>query len=185
MKYKIKLFSFLFILMFFANCIKFKENPLDPTTPLGFYLTFLWNKNITKKIYVTFNITQGNIGIATTMGFSYCINGIEKADFVCNNDPKKPNNNLYKAMIVDGTNRRACSTPECSGGTIEHIDWVFKPNTSYYRADDTLLFTTNDKGIIPSTENIVNSITHAGEVYEYWTGLDTDWLKDSSYHCSN
>lgn len=49
---------------------------------------------------------------------------VSKADSFCNNDPNKPNNSSYKALIVDSVNR----------SPINNNDWVFKPNTTYYRS---------------------------------------------------
>jgi hypothetical protein len=83
-------------------------------------------------------------------------------------------------MIVDGTNRRACSTSNCIDPN-ENVDWVFKPNTDYYRPDGTYLFTTNSAGIV--TTNIANPIFFP--VSFYWTGLASDWTMSSSDHCYN
>jgi len=46
------------------------------------------------KIFVTYNIFQGDIGGGAG-------NGIQRADNMCNFDLNKPDNNTYKAMIVD------------------------------------------------------------------------------------
>jgi hypothetical protein len=154
------------------SCFKFKESPLDPTTPTGMILKLLKDQR-RLKIFVTYNTFQGNIGGGAG-------SGIQRADNMCNFDLNKPDNNTYKAMIVDGTNRRACSTSNCTDPN-ENVDWVFKPNTDYYRPDGTYLFTTNSAGIV--TTNIANPIFFP--VSYYWTGLASDWKISPLAHCNN
>ncbi|MCX7811207.1 MAG: DUF1554 domain-containing protein [Leptospiraceae bacterium] len=160
------------------SCFEFKESPLDPTTPTGMILKLLKDQR-RLKIFVTAEKFVGDIGGGTGVPGT---NGIQRADFICNNDANKPDNNTYKAMIVDGTNRRACSTSNCIDPN-ENVDWVFKPNTDYYRPNGILyLFTTNSAGIV--TTNIAESIL-AGSYYPYWTGLASDWTISPSAHCNN
>jgi len=157
------------------SCFEFKESPLDPTTPTRMILKLLKDQQPRRlKIFVTSNAFQGNIGGGAG-------SGIQRADNMCNSDPNKPDSNTYKAMIVDGTNRRACSTSNCIDPN-ENIDWVFKPNTDYYRPNGTYLFTTNSAGIV--TTDIANPIL-AGSNYPYWTGLASDWTISPSAHCNN
>ena len=82
-------------------------------------------------------------------------------------------------MIVDGTNRQACVHSNCTDPA-ENLDWVFKPNTAYYRVDGTYLFTTNSAGIV--TGNLASPILETSK--DYWTGLDFDWRSSPSYDCS-
>jgi hypothetical protein len=163
---------FLLILLLTWSCFEFKESPLDPTTPTGMILKLLKDQR-RLKIFVTYNTFQGNIGGGAG-------SGIQRADNMCNFDPNKPDNNTYKAMIVDGTNRRACSTSNCIDLN-ENVDWVFKPNTDYYRPDGTYLFTTNSAGIV--TTNIASPIFFP--VSYYWTGLGGDWTISLSANCSD
>jgi len=72
------------------------------------------------KIFVTSN---GHVGDFANDPLLSGSNAIEKADTFCNNDPNKPNDSYYKALIVDGINRDAVSL----------TDWVLEPNTTYYR----------------------------------------------------
>jgi hypothetical protein len=99
--------------------------------------------------------------------------GIGAADSACNLSP--PNGGTYKALIVDGTTRAACTTAGCSGGANEHIDWVLAPDTTYVRPDGTVVGTTNGAGIFvfPLDASI------AGVGYSYWTGLSGDWTSSS------
>jgi hypothetical protein len=61
--------------------------------------------------------------------------------------------------------RRACSTSNCIDPN-ENVDWVFKPNTDYYRPNGTYLFATNSAGIV--TTNIANPI--------FFCFLLLDWI---------
>ena len=114
------------------------------------------------RIYLTTSvITGGNLG------------GISGADARCSSDGNKPSTGTYKAMIVSGTTRRACSTANCGGGSSENIDWVLKPSTKYYRADGTTeIFTTNAAGIFVygTATNTISNISLG-----VWTGLNIDW----------
>ena len=61
------------------------------------------------RIYLTTSvITGGNLG------------GISGADARCSSDGNKPSTGTYKAMIVSGTTRRACSTANSGGGSSEN-----------------------------------------------------------------
>ena len=87
----------------------------------------------------------------------------------------------YKAMIVDGTARRACSTASCSAGITEHIDWVLRPNITYLRGDGVTLIATSDlAGVLPFS--LAATITGAGD--QAWTGLNTDWTT-SAHTCNS
>jgi hypothetical protein len=124
-----------------------------------------------RRIFVTSNPSQGS-----SMG------GISGADANCltdSNNPLGPGNGNWKAMVVDGSARRACTNPGCSGGLSEQIDWVLKPNTTYARPDGTIIATTNPVGLF--TFPLENAIAPLPSVYA-WTGLDSSW-KTSPYQC--
>ena len=88
---------------------------------------------------------------------------------------------MWKALLVDGQTRVACSTAKCTGGASEGIDWVLGPATSYLRADGKPLLTTNDAGIV-----LVYPIANdaAGNRINFWTGLDTDWTANANRNCN-
>lgn len=126
------------------------------------------------KTFVTASNTDGNLG------------GIAGADNLCDIDPNKPSGGgTYKAMIVDGTARVACTTANCSGGLGEQVDWVLKPSTTYYRADGiTEIGITNTLGLF--TVPLTNSYSEAlgtSEPNNLWLGFVADWTTTGS-HCT-
>ncbi len=126
---------------------------------------------------ITFITTNSFDGDLQTAGGG--ANGIEGADNLCM-DPANgyPGTGTYKALIVDGTNRVACTTNNCTGGgSTEHIDWVLHPDTNYYRSDGTTqIMTTNADGIHDfSVGDLINTF----DAGSYWTGfslvIGTQW----------
>jgi hypothetical protein len=122
------------------------------------------------RIFVTAGNPDGNLG------------GIIGADSQCQNDGANPDTSrTWKAMLVGGVVRRACSTANCSGGISENIDWVLRPKANYVRPDGTLIGSTNDRALL--TFPLSNSIGISG--VQPWTGLNTDWTTDGTKNCSN
>lgn len=113
-----------------------------------------------KYIYLTSAKTTGNRG------------GVSGADTFCtNNAPAGLGITSAKALIV-GTNRTACTTANCSGGTGEHVNWVLQPSTSYLLAGATTkAVTTNSKGLFDFPLPTAFSSTSGSA----WTGLNTDY----------
>lgn len=105
------------------------------------------------------------------------IGGIQGADAKCASDAAKPSDGVFKALLVDGSTRRACTTSNCSAGTSGQIDWVIHPNTIYTRLDGTTITTSNASGLL--SFNLTTSIS--GSFLGVWTGLSTDWQTAS--HC--
>ncbi|ASV10480.1 hypothetical protein B2G51_00190 [Leptospira santarosai] len=109
--------------------------------------------------------------------------GIAGADAYCNSHipTSLTGTGSYKAMLVDGKNRVATTVGQTS--STGQKDWVFEKNTSYYRADGNLVFTTNDAGLFDFSNG---SLTHpfAGVFYLYdfgiWTGLQSNWKTAAS-----
>jgi len=110
--------------------------------------------------------------------------GIAGLDANCSSDSQKPSGGgTYKAMVSDGTNRRACTTANCSGGTSEHIGWVLKPSKQYRRADGTTVIgTTTASGVFsfPLSNAIQTTVTGTNSTA---TGLNADWT--SGNDCSD
>lgn len=115
------------------------------------------------------------------------VGGIAGADTICNSDPGKPvPANLFKALLVDETGcagapcRRASVTADTGDG---QIDWVFKPNTTYYRADGiTPIMTTNAAGLFMFGV-LTNSWTVTASTGI--TGISGTWTTFATLTCTN
>ena len=147
------------------------------TTATGFTTV-----TVTKRVYVTAALAGGGDIDANSDG-----NAMPEADAICMADGAYPGTGTFKAMLVDGVNRRACTTANCSGGVAEHIDWVFQPNTSYVRAAGGLVvMITNADGIF-----VFGSLTNSfgAGATKYWTGLRNspavDWVTDAADLCND
>ena len=126
-------------------------------------------------------VTVKPIFFQTALFHTGNVGGIAGADTFCMTDSNTPALGTYKAFLVDGTNRRACSTANCSGGISENIDWVLKPDTLYYRSNSsTPIMTTNSAGIFVFG-TLTNSFLTTTD--DYWTGLEADWTPRGS-NCS-
>ncbi len=128
---------------------------------------------------VAANIT--NVGVTcsyepvifrTATAYTGGLGGIAGADAKCGSDGNKPDSRTYKAMICDESNRRACSTDDCSGGPSEHIDWVLNASTSYYRPGLAVkIGTTTANGIFAFPLDA----GFTAESSLVWTGLRATW----------
>lgn len=105
-------------------------------------------------IYYAHNGENGYTGNmleqAINKGASGITVGIQGADYLCNHDESKPVLPVanYKAMIVDGVNRRACYSFDCVfEGAGENIDWVLKPTAAYKNINEQISVVTNESGI--------------------------------------
>jgi hypothetical protein len=113
--------------------------------------------------------------------------GIAGADAFCMADSNKPASGTYKAMLVDGTSRVACTSSFCSSsGVAEHVDWVMAPSTMYVRGDETPVGVTNSAGVFAFP--VIASIGDVGfPSGKTWTGMDYDqrnWKYRSGCTCS-
>jgi hypothetical protein len=43
--------------------------------------------------------------------------------------------------------REACTTPNCSGGVSENLNWIFRPDIEYRRSDSIIIGNTNSSAI--------------------------------------
>ncbi len=120
-----------------------------------------------KRIFVSNSQPTGSLG------------GIAGADAICDSDTAKPNGAKYKAMLVNGSTRRACSAANCSSsGLLENVDWVFQPQVTYVQAAGVLpVFTANTSAIYPFG-TLTNAIS--GTAVYAWTGLTTGWQVGNS-----
>ncbi|MCW7480917.1 DUF1554 domain-containing protein [Leptospira kanakyensis] len=132
------------------------------------------------KVFVTAATYDGNLQGAAA-------NGPLGADLKCNADANKPATGTYKAMITDGTNRRACTTDNCGGtgaNDSENEDWVFDDGRIYIRASDSasLFSPTAAAGIVVAPATILNHSFDSGTTTkEYWTGFaQTGYWQEAS-----
>ena len=136
------------------------------------------------KIFATTSLHNG--GFANDP-FLTGANAIEKADSFCNSDAAKPNSAVYKAMLIDGSNREAKT----------RTDWVLQPNTTYYRAYNNVeISTTTEAAIFPILyKDFTNSIDprnfgppsdrdHPGYVWSGITDL-SDYSMTGERSCQN
>jgi len=137
------------------------------------------------KTFVTQSMFTGDLITEEGSGMA---NGIMAADALCMADANYTNEaggvGIYLALIVDGTNRVACTSGNCiTGGSSEHVNWVLHKNTAYYRSDGkTLVMTTNQNGIYDFGSGDLPA-SFAGGVINYWTGFSFPaWT--TGRHCS-
>lgn len=159
-------------------------------------------QNLNKYIFVTVSTHNARFGIDSSLALNGAVNGngnsIEEADQFCTREKDLNFSTLagaaseYKAMIIQGTIRRACTTANCSGGITESIDWVLKPETTYYRSTagmDIILFKTDvSAGVFKfiSGNTMTNPFEGSGVNFA-WTGFGQNWTEanSSSGNCSD
>ncbi|MCB1176280.1 MAG: DUF1554 domain-containing protein [Leptospiraceae bacterium] len=123
-------------------------------------VTITITQAIKKRIFLTANgYTPGTGGFTSATG----------ADTLCGNDSANPGGGTFKAMIV-GLTRSAAP----------QLAWVLKPNTKYYRLDQTTLIGTTDANALFSSLNSPIDIT----TNKIWTGMNADWSA-SLNNCGN
>jgi hypothetical protein len=132
-------------------------------------------------IFITKGKHSGNFLDDPTLSGS---TGIERADDFCNKDGNKPDDDTYKALLVDDSNRIA----------IPQTDWVLQPNTTYYRPDEPFdiksddMFTpigktTSDAIFNVAYQQLDNPIGMGESVH---TGIDSlDDFSSNGYNCNN
>ncbi|MBM3269119.1 MAG: DUF1554 domain-containing protein, partial [Candidatus Sericytochromatia bacterium] len=120
---------------------------------------------------------------ATPRGYKYIfvgrlgtgnLGGVSGADALC--QANRPSSvAAAKAILVNGTVRRACTTANCSGGAPEHVDWPLAPSTEYRDTANVKIGTTNAAGIFPFP---LSAGMTGG--FEWWSGLNTNWTSNSA-----
>lgn len=146
------------------------------TCPLGSWSGSIYTTGaITADCTVEFTAGAIKVIFITAASFNGNLGGVAGADALCMADANKPAGSAtYKAMIVDGTNRMACTSVECTS----NVDWVLAASTPYYRPDRTTRIgsTMPDNGIfaLGVGSSLVNSFS--GESYDIWTGLTQTWV---------
>lgn len=110
------------------------------------------------------------------VGQSGALGGIAGADSLCQSNVNCPAGKQCKAMLGDSafSARRASTTANVGDA---QIDWVLKPNSSYYRSNRTdLIGTTNNVSLL--TFNLTFAI--AGSSSTAWTGLNPNWTNNGN-----
>lgn len=132
-----------------------------------------------KRIFLTQAWTDGN--------FSDLGGGTptENIDAFCNSDANNPDSGaVFKAMIhagASGGRRGPCLTPNCSGGASEHVDWVFRPDTEYRRADGITVIgrTMPSLGLFDFGAGDLDA-SFGSNSGTYWTGINTNWTEGTN-----
>lgn len=160
-----------------------EENPCTGPTSCGFSQNYHINLTYAPgcnpcNVFIT-DLHDGNFG------------GIQGADTNCQHQAGYYNvPGTYRALITDGTNRHACTTPNCgTGGIAENKDWIMYPGTQYVwayaPANESLIWTTNESGIyvFGSLQN-----NYPFGLKFYWTGFSGgDWASptiDNLHNCN-
>ena len=131
----------------------------DTATNKSAYGGSLFDSTMNAKFVFASNSTyNGNLG------------GIAGADAKCNSDLNKPSDTIYKAYIVDGVNRIACTTPGCSTGPSEHKDWVSTANTTYILNNADIFMITDANGIFSFLNHSI--MFSSGN---FWDGFDSNF----------
>ncbi|WP_165778793.1 DUF1554 domain-containing protein [Leptospira perolatii] len=172
------------LIIFTIHCLKFEPNDLDPSTPEGLLkaqvlsnsgiisIPPLVNPGFVGYVYVTSSLFNGS-------GLS----GIDGADITCNSSipPSLAGTGQYRALLNNtsgiGTARHACTTANCSGGIAENLNWVLKPNATYYQQNKTTVVgTTNASALFNFPLSAGFSPTPGSPTNFFWSGLTTSWL---------
>lgn len=134
--------------------------------------------------------TEGNIGITTGSQSTRCsgkilfytavangnLGGSAGADATCNaNKPAGFAGSTFKALMTDGTARRACYTSgndNCSASSVGRAGWVFTPSQTICTSDyTTRIGTTNALSLLQITS--LNTLTSATTTT--YTGFNSFW----------
>lgn len=128
------------------------------------------------------SLTSTDLHVFLASGATGARSGVTGFDTLCAQSTSGHGPGSYKAFVADST-RRPCTTANCSGGASENLNWILKPNRTYYRDSNfvrTTIGVTNSAGIFAFP--LSNSM-HTGFTAP-WTGLNTNWTV-STDTCSN
>lgn len=135
------------------------------------------------KTFIMAGTTNGNLLATGQIEDSSVTTGVQGADALCMSDFNYPGSGRYKAMVVDGVNRVASLSANAGDG---QVDWVLKPNTSYYRADgSTLVMTTDQNALLNFTNTMLSNTIGDNNSFQFWTGLSSDWISSDSCNVWN
>lgn len=158
-------------------------NPSDPGSPCARESTMLrWILQTTPVAGATQTPAASgpcnpcNIFVTTaTNQPGVTFNGVTGADARCMSDAAYPGSGTYKALLAQAGVRVACTTANCSGGPVEHTDWILRANTTYRRlVGGATIMTTNADGIHNFGSNL--STAFESGVAGWWTGMTGTWI---------
>ena len=131
------------------------------TAPFDAYLLLRLSR-APKYIFVTTATSNGNLG------------GVTGADVKCAADAQAAGGGSFKALLVDGTARVACTSANCAtSGATEHKDWVLAAGQEYRRLGTTIVIgTTNSAGLF---EAPLASAISVDSGINWWTGFNPDY----------
>lgn len=173
---------------FFLCCFQCKKadlcNPADSESQCGILKLALQRTSNTSPPKIPHCSPCKMFVTATT--YNANLLGIAGADAKCSVDSNKPVTGTYKALLVDDSNRRACTSANCTvGGITEQIDWVIAPNVSYYSLNTSaFIFTSDVNGVF--TGSLTTTVSAPTGI---WTGIRNnpswDWQTDTSHTCTS
>jgi len=113
------------------------------------------------KFFIPTELHDGDFADDSTLSGG---NAVAKADALCNGSVARPDQQAYKAVLIDGVNRTTT------------LDWVLKPATTYYQADGALpVLTTNAQGLYDTSTPFTNGyLPGYGGFQVPWTGFNFD-----------
>lgn len=168
------------------NCGR-KDNNDGPTLllPALAWLLYAGNQEAVFNTFVTTAVYNGDL---KTAAGNPALNGPTAGDALCQSDANNPGGGTYKALLADGVNRRACSSSDCAtSGAVEHIDWVLRPNTTYYRREGLFkILTTNDNGVVAdlyyygSGTAYLDNSPDGDTPRVFWTGIEPNWVTSNT-----
>ncbi len=135
--------------------------------------------------FISSNQHTGDFDHDSTLSGSVDGNGIPEADQFCNNSiPPSIGSGTFKAMIVDGINRNACTSANCTNSA-QNKDWVFQADRYYYQTDGaTLVFKSNTGGVFDFTFGALDkNFDFQNGGLSIWSGLAPDWTNPGN-HCN-
>ncbi|TGM01524.1 DUF1554 domain-containing protein [Leptospira jelokensis] len=147
-----------------STLIRFVPNSNDTSFPLN-------EKFVQAEI-----LDNDKIIFLTSVGLTGAFGGVPGVDNVCQTNANCPIGKVCKGMVGDSfySLRRASVTANLGDG---QIDWVLKPNASYFRQNRTdLIATTNNVSLF--TFNLLLPIS--GSSSTAWTGINPNWTNNGN-----
>lgn len=122
------------------------------------------------------NIDNDKRIFLTSGTFNGALFGAAGADTLCSIDSNYPGSGTFKAMLTQGTVRRASVSANAGDS---QVDWVLKPNYEYITTGGNPLFNSNANSLF-----VFGTLTNVLGSGNVWTGLNANWT-NAAQHCSN